>query len=141
MISQGSKSHTADATPLIPDWLRSLIKAVRREGLNPKDERVKTLWELLRERNLLGRSLWLRAVLRRIWNRGLVARPRPRTTRRMIRLLRLWSILPPPSVKPVIRSPIPIRPLQPVTVRPLRPVAVRPLKPVTVKPAAQAATR
>ena len=68
----------------VPDWLKGLIRAVRREAIKPKDARVKSLWDLLRQRQLLRRSRWLKAVLRRIWTRGLSARPHPRTARRIV---------------------------------------------------------
>lgn len=141
MLSQDMELQGAVTAAAVPDWLRGLIRAVRREGLQPRDPRVKSLWDLLRQRQLLGRSPWLRAALRRIWTRGLQARPRPRTTRRMVRRLRRWGILPSRVVSPTAPRPIPTRPLAPVTVRPVRPVAVRPVRPVTVQPVARAAAR
>ena len=82
-----------------PDWLKGLIRAVRSEAIQPKDARVKSLWDLLRQRQLLRRSPWLKAVLRRIWTRGLSARPHPRTARRIVHRLRRWGVLPPKSAR------------------------------------------
>lgn len=133
MLSQDMELQSALAAAVVPEWLRSLIRAVRREGLQAKDARVKSLWNLLRQRKLLARSPWLKATLRAIWIRGLPARPRPRTTRRLVRRLRAWEILPP-------------RRLRRVATRPLRAVAARPvgarhLRPVQVKPVARPAVR
>lgn len=134
MVSQDTELQAIAGAVSAPNWLRGLIRAVGREGLQPKDARVKSLWNLLRQRQLLGRSRWLQAVLQRVWSRGLPARPRPRTTARLTRLLRHWGILPGPRVSPTARSPILIRPVRPGTVRPVqvravqrRPVQMRPL--------------
>ena len=79
---------------IAPDWLRGLVRAVRREAIPPKDQRVKSLWTILRQRQLLSRSPWLRGLLLRCWQ-GLPARERPRTTRRLVAHLRSLGILPP----------------------------------------------
>ena len=123
-------------------WLRALIHGVRQDGLQPRDPRVKALWDLLRRRHLLGRDPWIRTRLRYIWQRGLNARHRPRTTTRLLALLRSGNVL---SARPLKRHvpmaprtpaavPAPMRRLQPVTLRriaTLQPVArhqpVRPL--------------
>lgn len=141
MLSQDTGLEGTIAAVAVTDWLQALIRAVEREGLQPKDARVKSLWDLLRQRQMLDRSPWLRATLRSIWSRGLPARERPRTTRRLVRRLRRWGILPPQVVSPAARRPVPIRPLVPVTLRPVRPVAVRPAQPVGVQPVARAAAR
>lgn len=126
-----------------PDWLRGLLRAVRGGALQPKDERVKQLWELLRQRQLLGQSPWLQAALRRIWQQGLAARPRPRTTRRLIRLLRRWTVLPPAAAassgarRPRRRRSL--RPLAQGRLRPVRPVIARPVSATTTQPAPSAA--
>ena len=77
-----------------PDWLKGLVHAVRGESLRPKDARVKSLWNLLRQRQLLHKDPWLKAVLYRIWYSGLPPRPRPHTTERMVSQLRNWGVLP-----------------------------------------------
>jgi hypothetical protein len=152
MASEETEVQNISAVTPVPDWLRGLIRAVRREAIQPKDARVKSLWDLLRQRGLLGRSLWLRALLRRIWERGLPARPRPRTTRRTIRLLRRWDILPVTSVRPTagssvsvsIQPQVTLKPVRPVIVRPVRPstpVTIRPVRPVTVPPIPRAGAR
>ncbi len=135
MLSQDIDLQGSEAVAAAPDWLRGLIRAVRREAMQPRDARVKSLWDLLRQRRLLRQSQWLQGVLRRIWGRGLQARPRPYTTRRLVRLLRRWGILPPLAVA---RRRMPIRPLQPVIARP---VGVRPVRPVAVRPVARPAAR
>ncbi|MGH2520947.1 MAG: transglutaminase-like domain-containing protein [Anaerolineales bacterium] len=135
MLSQDMDLQGSQAAAAVPDWLRGLVRAVRREAMQPRDARVKSLWDLLRQRQLLRRSQWLQGMLRRVWGRGLQARPRPYTTRRLVRLLRRWGILPPLAVA---RRRMPIRPLRPVIVRPM---AARPVRPMTVRPVARAAAR
>ena len=151
-MSEETELQGISASAPLPDWLRGLIRAVRREAMQPKDPRVKTLWDLLRQRGLLAQSTWLRAVLRRIWDRGLQARPRPRTTQRMVQLLRGWGILPPRVMRQVpsssmsvsIQPQVTLRPITPWIVRPVRPprpVTIRPVRPVTVRPAFRAGVR
>ncbi len=124
MLSQNIEVQGIGAAAT-PDWLRGLLRGVWREGLQPKDARVKTLWDLLRKRGLLARNPWLRARLGYIWGKGLTARERPRTTRHMLRLLRAWGIIPPRFTSSATRRPIPIRPLRPVSVRPVASAAAR----------------
>jgi hypothetical protein len=115
------------ATTSAPDWLVGLMRAVQGTGLQPKDARVKSLWNLLQQRQLLGRSRWLLVVLRRLWSRGLAARPHPRAAHRLERLLRRWGILLPPATSQVVSHPIPIQPLGRVTARALQPVVMGPV--------------
>jgi hypothetical protein len=133
MVSQATELQGTVTDAAVPDGLRRLIRAVRRQGLQPRDARVKSLWDLLRQRQLLGQSQWLRALLRGVWSRGLPARERPRTTRRVVRLLRSWGILPPPAGQ-VARRSTPIGLLQQVSIQPVRPVAVRSARPVRMQP-------
>ena len=126
-----------------PDWLTQLIAAIQGEAIAPRDARIKSMWDLLRQRGLLHRSHWLRNVLQRIWRQGLAARPRPRTTQRLLRLLQRWGVLPASVVPPIVvsrvvpqtvaASPGLSHPFRPVVVRPLRPVAMRRLQPVHVR--------
>jgi len=129
----------------VPDWLRGLIRAIRREGMRPKDESVRSLWNLLRQRQLLARSPWLQRGLRFAWTTGLANRPRPRTTRRLVALLRRWGILPPLPGRLASRPVRATRPFRPAGVRtpaaPIRPVAVRPLRPVVGSRPARAGLR
>ena len=136
----------------VPDWLRGLIRAVRTEAIQAKDTRVKSLWDLLRQRQLLQRSPWLKAVLRRIWNRGLSARRRPRTASRIKQRLRRWGILPPISVGAAVHRPAGMRPVirtnvqavRPVVLKPVasvRPATMQPVRPVRMKPAGRKAAR
>ena len=137
MASHDMELQGIGAAVAVPDWLKGLIRAVRNEAIQPKDARVKSLWDLLRQRQLLGKSPWLKAVLYRIWSRGLSARPHPRTARRIVSRLRLWGIWPPKSVRAAAPRPAPMRPLAPAPVQPVRPVAVKPVgsvKPVTMQP-------
>ncbi|BFU90762.1 MAG: hypothetical protein NTAFB01_19490 [Nitrospira sp.] len=131
---------------VVPDWLKGLLRTVRLEAVQPKDARVKSLWDLLRQRQLLHRSRWLRAVLQRMWSRGLSARPHPRTARRIKVRLRRWGILPPVSVAAAVHRSTGMRPVtrtavqavQPVTLKPvasLRPATMQPVRPVQMKPA------
>lgn len=98
MPSEDMELRGLAAPPPVPDWLRGLIRGIRREGVKPKDPRLLQLWTLLRSRALLNRSPWLKDRLRYIWNKGLVARERPIGTRRLKQLLRSWGILPPAVV-------------------------------------------
>ncbi len=137
MVSEDMELQGIGAAVVVPEWLRGLIRAIRSEAIQPKDTRVKSLCDLLRQRQLLGRSPWLKRVLLRIWNQGLPARPRPRTTRRLRRRLRLWGILPPKVQQVISRPGAPIRPFAPVTMQPVRPVAVKPVgmvRPVAAQP-------
>jgi len=121
----------------VPDWLKGLIRSVRYEAIKPKDPRVKSLWDLLRQRQLLGKSPWLKVVLRRMWDQGLSARPHPRTAHRIVRRLRLWGILPPKSVHKGGRYvPQSASAFRPATMRPLAPAAMQTMRPVALKPVA-----
>jgi len=121
----------------VPDWLRGLIRAVRTEAVQPKDARVKSLWDLLRQRQLLRRSPWLKAVLLRVWNRGLSTRRRPRTANRIKQRLRRWGILPPKPVGTAAHRPTVTRPITRAAVQPVRPVVLKPVasvRPATMQP-------
>lgn len=146
MMAEDLELQGIDAAVAVPDWLRGLIRAVRSEALQPKDTRVKSLWDLLRQRQLLRRSPWLRALLHRIWYKGLAARQRPRTTRRLKTRLRRWGILPPlvvsaPSPGGAVKRPlatVTAQPVRPVTMKPVgkvQPAAMQPVKPVQMQPA------
>lgn len=131
----------------VPDWLKGLIRAIRNEAIQPKDARVKSLWDLLRQRQLLRRSPWLKEMLHRTWYQGLLqARFRPRTTRRLVKRLRRLGILPPKLVSAAAYRPAGIRPVtraavqaaRPVVLKPVasvRPATMQPVRPVQMKPA------
>jgi hypothetical protein len=121
MLSENTAQPGSTISP-VPDWLRGLIQAVRQEGLQPKDERVRTLWNLLKQRNLLNQSPWIQARLRYFWDKGLVNRSRPITTRRLRWRLRRWGILPPSRG----RRPLPSTGQRPVQARPV----ARPIRPL-----------
>ena len=152
MMAENMELQGIDGVGAVPDWLRGLIRAVRTEAVQSKDTRVKSLWDLLRQRQLLRRSPWLRAVLLRIWNQGLSARPHPRTASRIKRRLRRWGILPPisvsaaayrsPGIRPLTRAAV--QAVRPVVLKPVasvRPVAMQPLRPVQMTPAGMKAAR
>jgi len=139
MADDGDRGIGADA--MVPDWLRGFIRAVRREALSPKDVRVKSLWDLLRQRQLLARSPWLKGLLLRCWQ-GLPARERPRTTRRLVARLRSLGILPPRAAGTAAQGPVftgvryarrgwPVR-LRPVAA--IRPVPMTPVRPMPQRP-------
>ena len=137
MIAEDLELQGIGDVGAVPGWLRGLIRAVRSEAIQPKDARVKSLWDLLRQRQLLNRSPWLKAVLRRIWNRGLSARPHPRTARRIKLRLRRWGILPPISVSAAVHRSAGIRPVTRAAVQAVRPVTLKPvasLRPATMHP-------
>ena len=123
----------------VPDWLKGLLRTVRTEAVQPKDVRVKSLWDLLRQRQLLRRSPWLKAVLRRIWFRGLSARPHPRTARRIKLRLRRWGILPPLSATAAVHRSAGIRPGTRTAVQAVRPVMLKPV--ASVRPATMQSVR
>ena len=153
MLSEDMELQGIGAAGAVPDWLRSLIRAVRSEAIQPKDARVKTLWDLLRQRQLLRRSPWLKALLHRIWYQGLQARSRPRTTRRLKKRLRRWGILPPPAIRGAATprsaampplAPVPMRAVHPVAVKPVgsvKPAAMQPVRPVQMQPVSPGAVR
>jgi len=128
------------AVERVPVWLTGLIRSIRHEAVAPGDARVRSLWELLRQRQLLRRSVWLKAALRRIWSRGLSARPHPRTAHRIVRRLRRWGILPPPRGAANYYRPLsPPRPVRPVYLKPvasLRPAPLQPVRPAQRQPPA-----
>ena len=132
MLSEYSAAQLGATTSSIPDWLRGLLRAVRQEGMKSRDERVRRLWNLLKQKRVLGQSPWMQARLRYMWKNGLVNRSRPLTAHRMRRRLRRWGILP---TSGATRSQIPTRTLQSV---PLRPVQARPVT-GPVRPLAQRA--
>lgn len=72
-----------------------LIEAVRAAGVQPRDPRVKATWDLLRSRGLLSRELWVRRLLRRMWQQGLPPGNRPRTAARLDAAMRSWGLLTP----------------------------------------------
>jgi len=152
MMAKDLELHGIGAAVAVPDWLKGLIRAVRSEAIQPKDARVKSLWDLLRQRQLLRRSLWLKALLNRMWYKGLAHRQRPRTTTRLKKRLRLWGILPakvvgvttprPAAMRPL--APVPVQAARPVALRPVasvRPAAMQPVRPVQMQPASMKAAR
>jgi hypothetical protein len=139
MMAEDMELQGIDGVGAVPEWLRGLIRAVRTQAVQPKDARVKSLWDLLRQRQLLRRSPWLKAVLRRIWNRGLSARPHPRTASRIKQRLRRWGILPPKSVGAAMHRPAFARPITRAAVQAVRPVVLKPV--VSVRPAAMQRVR
>ncbi|MEO8133082.1 MAG: transglutaminase-like domain-containing protein [Betaproteobacteria bacterium] len=136
MRADDSELRGLNAAAAVPDWLRALIRAVRSEAVQARDPRVKSLWDLLRRRQLLSRSPWVKALLHRIWSKGLGARARPQTTQRLVSRLRRLGILPPPAAGAQTPPPGVVRTMQrmqPVTVRPVGTVrqwASRPVQPV-----------
>jgi len=131
----------------VPDWLRGLIRAVRREAIPAKDPRVKSLWDLMRQRGLLVRSPWVKGVLLRCWQ-GLPGRERPRTTRRLVANLRRLGFLPPRAVRVAPQGPVLTRvdvraavPVRLTRVATTRPVPMRHVRPVRVQPAGRWARR
>jgi hypothetical protein len=138
MMAQDLELQGIGAAVAVPDWLKGLIRALRSEAIQPKDARVKSLWDLLRQRQLLGKSPWLKALLHRIWYKGLAARSRPRTTQRLKKRLRRWGILPPPEPRGAATPrPAAMPPLSPATVQAVQPVVVKPVgsvKPVAMQP-------
>lgn len=138
MMAEDMEVQGIGAAGTVPDWLKGLMRTVRREAIQPKDARIKSLWDLLRRRQLLNRSRWLKAVLQRIWSRGLSARPHPRTARRIVKRLRRWGILPPKLGGAAMHRSAGIRPSRAV-VRAVRPVTLKPV--ASLRPATMQAVR
>lgn len=141
-----------------PNWLPSLIQNVRQGGLKPKDPRVKSLWILLRQRQLLHRNPRLAKLLKFMWQKGLSNQPRPRQAKRIEQFMQQWRLLPSSMVASVqaTRQPLPGRstvtipatsivssstPAKPLPVRPVHSVSVRPVPGVSVKPIARVTSR
>jgi hypothetical protein len=152
MMAEDLELQGIGSVGAVPDWLRGLLRSVRSEAIQPKDTRIKSLWDLLRQRQLLRRSPWLKATLHRIWNQGLSVRPRPRTASRIKRRLRLWGILPPKSVsgtahRPAVTGPVTraaVQAVRPVALKPVasvRPAAMQPVRPVQMRPVLPRAVR
>jgi Transglutaminase-like superfamily len=138
MMGEDMELQGIGAAAAVPEWLRRLIRAVRSEAITPKDARVKSLWDLLKQRQLLNKSPWLKRVLRRMWGQGLSARPHPRTARRIVRRLRLWGILPPKKSAAARRPLTPIQAVRPVMLTPVasvRPAAMQAVRPVQMQTA------
>jgi hypothetical protein len=88
--------------------LRGIVRAIRSEGLQPRDPRVRRLWYLARSRGVLDD--WLRNLLRRLWQNGLPAGNRPRTADRIATVIRsLIFSAAGPGVVPVPYGPYPYR--------------------------------
>jgi Transglutaminase-like superfamily len=132
MLDEDLELHGIGVAATVPDWLKGLIRSVRSEAMHPKDLRVKSLWNLLKERQLLSRNPWLKAVLRRIWDQGLPARARPVTTSRMVESMRHLGILPAHGAGEAAHRPLTsTHALRPVALRPVghaRPAAMQPVR-------------
>jgi hypothetical protein len=119
-----------------PNWLPDLIQTIQQGSLQPKDARVKSLWTLLRQQQLLQSNPRLTKLLKFMWQHGLSARPRPKHAKYIEQLMQRWALLPTPTVSTVsIATP------QQRIVRPLHRVTVRPVAGVTVKPVARVTRR
>jgi hypothetical protein len=140
MVSEDTFADTLEAAP---EWLPGLLRAIRSEPIQPRDTRVKALWDLLFERRQLVRGRWLTSVLKRIWKQGLPARARPRTAARLTQRLQRLSILPAQTPSAAVRplAVTALRPVQPVAVRAVggaRFVPVQPVRPASAQPIATA---
>ena len=85
--------HDVDGSLGQPYGAVDLIEAVRAAGVQPRDARVKATWDLLRSRGLLSRELWVRRLLRRMWQQGLPPGNRPRSAARLDAALRNWGLV------------------------------------------------
>jgi hypothetical protein len=124
MDFQGTESAAPAA-----DWLPGLVRAMGSEAMPARDPRVKQLYELLRQRQLWGRSQRMQRVLRRIWQRGLKAGQRPRLAAWLRMILARWGLLPgqagrgpQPGARRATRRPFRRVGLRPVQVRRVQPV-------------------
>lgn len=136
MMADDMELRGIGADTVVPDWLRGLIRSVRREAISPKDPRVKSLWDLLRQRQVLSSSPWVKGLLLRCWQ-GLPARERPRSTKRLVAQLRGLGVLPPraggAAPQGTVFAPVNIqnvRPGWPVHLRPVGALRPAPWRPV-----------
>jgi hypothetical protein len=134
MMSEDLELRGIGAEIEVPPWLHGLIRAIKSEAMQPKDERVKSLWNLLRDRRELSTHPWVKEVLQRIWSKGLAARPRPLTTEKLVMRLRQIGILPPGGAGAAAHRPGTGRPSAPMAMRPVRAIPVKPMRPVQVRP-------
>ena len=134
MMAEDMELRGIGAETEVPPWLHGLIRAIKSEAMQPKDERVKSLWNLLRDRRQLSTHPWLKEVLQRIWTKGLAARPRPLTTEKLVMRLRKIGILPPGGAGSAAHRPGAGQHKAPMAMRPVRAVAVKPVRPVQVRP-------
>jgi hypothetical protein len=133
MMSEDLELHGIGAGVEVPTWLKGLIRAIRSEAMQPKDERVKSLWNLLRDRRELSTHPWVKEVLQRIWTKGLAARPRPLTTEKLVMRLRQIGILPSTGAGPGAHRPGAGRPSAPMAMRPVRAVPVKSVRPMPMR--------
>jgi Transglutaminase-like superfamily len=71
-----------------------LVRAVRSIGLQPRDPRIRQVWNQLRARGVLNQDIWVKRLLRRLWRTGLRPGNRPRTAARLaaaLRTLEPWA--------------------------------------------------
>jgi hypothetical protein len=71
-----------------PYGAAELVEAVRTSGLQPRDPRVRGVWDALRARGMLSRDPWVRRLLLRLWRQGLPPGNRPRSAGRLDAALR-----------------------------------------------------
>jgi hypothetical protein len=81
----------AQAPPAAP---ADLVRAVRSIGLQPRDQRVRQVWNQLRARGMLNQDIWVKQILRRLWMTGLRPGNRPRTAARLAAALRTLGLTP-----------------------------------------------
>lgn len=117
MMPNQTELQGGSAITISPSWLISLIGSIRQGNVKPKDQRVKSLWRLLKQSRLLHRSRWLSQLIKLMWQQGLAAQPRPDLAKRLEQLMQRWRLLP------------------------IKAIAVRPVPGVRVKPLAQVIRR
>ena len=69
-----------------------LVRAVRSVGLQPRDPRIRQVWNQLRARGMLNQDIWVKQILRRLWRTGLRPGNRPRTAARLAAALRTLGL-------------------------------------------------
>lgn len=127
VLHQISGYSIAATTPTpLPNWLPGLIQSMQQGGIKPKDPRMKSLLDLLRQRQLLNQKPRLVRKLNFIWERGLSARPYPKTAKRLERSLQQWGILPASPVPSTMQQ-NQARPQMQNSTQPVQPVALRPV--------------
>ena len=131
MLGSTDLEGTENVAPAA-DWLPGLARAMGGGAMPPRDPRVRQLYELLRQRQLWGRSPRMRRVLRFAWQRGLAARQRPRLGQWFTRRLARWGLLSGQQVPVATQVTTTWAARRPFRRVGLRPVQVRRVQPVRV---------
>jgi hypothetical protein len=136
-MSEDKELYGAENAVRDVDWLNRLVRDVGAQGLQPRDPRIKRLYELLRKRQLRDNNPGIQRLLREVWQGGLKASPSPHLQRYLTQQLINWGLLTAESIpahSEQTNQQAARRPFKRIRLRPVqvRPVQVRPVQPVKV---------